>query len=124
MSARLAALLTALAVPAAAPAADPADALAAAIDRHLQADWQARGIQPAAPADDAEFVRRVYLDVVGRAPEVSETREFLDDRSADKRPKLVDRLLNTPGHAAHLASVTRAMWIPNSSTNPQFAGFG
>jgi hypothetical protein len=124
MSARLAALLTALAVPAAAPAADPADALAAAIDRHLQADWQARGIQPAAPADDAEFVRRVYLDVVGRAPKVSETREFLDDRSPDKRPKLVDKLLNTPGHAAHFASVTRAMWVPNSSTNPQFAGFG
>ncbi len=48
---------------------DPADVIAALIDRHLAADWAARGIKPAAPADDAEFVRRVYLDLIGRAPE-------------------------------------------------------
>src|SRR5437588_245708 len=51
MSAWLAAILAVLAVPAVATAADPADELAAAIDRHLQADWKARGVQPAAPAD-------------------------------------------------------------------------
>ena len=44
-----------------------AAAIAALIDRHLDADWKARGIKPAAPADDAEFARRVYLDVIGRA---------------------------------------------------------
>jgi hypothetical protein len=124
LAAALLAVLGGLTSPARLAAADPADALAAAIDRHLQADWQARAIQPAAPADDAEFVRRVYLDVVGRAPKVAETREFLADTSPDKRPKLVDRLLTTPGHAAYFAAVTRATWIPNSSTNPQFAGFG
>jgi hypothetical protein len=118
------ALLGGLTSPARLAAGDPADALAAAIDRHLLADWQARGIQPAATADDAEFVRRVFLDVVGRAPKVAETRAFLADRSPDKRAKLVEKLLTMPGHATHFASVTRSAWIPNSSTNPQFAGFG
>src|SRR5262245_42768768 len=73
MSARLrvATALALLALPATACAAgpapqptakiDPADAIAAIIDRHIAADWAARGIKPAAPADDAEFVRRVYL---------------------------------------------------------------
>ena len=63
-------------------AVDPADKLAALIDQLLAADWEARGVKPAAPADDAEFCRRVYLDVIGRAPKVAETREFLDDLSA------------------------------------------
>src|SRR5690349_8425882 len=124
MSVRLSAICSLLLLPAAAAAGDPADALAAAIDRHLLADWQARGVQPAAPADDAEFVRRVYLDVIGRAPKVAETREFLADTSPDKRAKLVEKLLATPSHANHFASVTRSAWIPNSSTNPQFANFG
>ena len=66
---------------------DPADAIAAIIDRHLAADWAARGIKPAAPADDAEFVRRVYLDLIGRAPKAAETRDFLDDPNPDKRTR-------------------------------------
>jgi hypothetical protein len=103
---------------------DPADIIAALIDRHLAADWQARGVKPAAPADDAEFLRRVYLDLVGRAPKVSETREFLDDPSPAKRASLVDKLLTLPSHANHFASVTRNAWLPQTATNPQLAGFG
>src|SRR5262245_51923089 len=47
----------------------------------------------ASTADDAEFLRRVFLDLTGRIPAVSETREFLNDSAADKREKLIDRLL-------------------------------
>lgn len=101
-----------------------ADALAAIIDRHLAADWDARGIKPAAPADDAEYARRVYLDLIGRAPKVSELREFLADRDPHKREKLVERLMSMPSFSAHFASVTRAAWLPQSITNQQFAGFG
>ena len=101
-----------------------ADAIAAIIDRHLAADWQARGIKPAARADDAEFARRVYLDVIGRAPKVSELREFLEDPDSRKRIRLVDRLLTLPSHAAHFASVTRVAWLPQSVTNQQFSFFG
>jgi hypothetical protein len=116
-------LLAVLAAPAAA-SADPADRLAAAIDRHLAADWQARGIIPADPADDAEFVRRVYLDLLGRAPKAAETRDFLDDKNPDKRKKIVERLLMSPVHAVHFAAVTRASWLPQTLSNPQFIGSG
>src|SRR5687768_13092556 len=108
------ALAVALAVPAVGAAKTPdenaARELAAAIDRHLEADWAARGIKPAAPADDAEFARRVYLDVIGRIPRVAEVRQFLDDPDPDKRAKLVDRLLTLPAHARHFAATTRTDW--------------
>jgi hypothetical protein len=127
MSVRLG-LLSAVALvvlPAAAAAApDPADALAAAIDRRLAADWQARGIIPADPADDAEFCRRVYLDLLGRAPKAAETRDFLDDKATDKRKVLVEKLLASPVHAVHFAAVTRASWLPQTVSNPQFIGSG
>ncbi len=106
------------------PAKDPADALAAVIDKHLAADWEARGLIPAETTDDAEFVRRVYLDIIGRAPKASEAREFIEDKSADKRAKLVDYLLKMPGHANYFAAVTRAQWLPQTTTNFQLAQFG
>jgi hypothetical protein len=123
---RVCALLGVLLVPAAGRAAepDPADALAVLIDKHLAADWAARGIRPAAPADDAEFARRVYLDLIGRTPKVSELREFLADADPHKRAALVEKLLGMPSHAAHFAATTRAAWLPQTVTNPQFAGFG
>ena len=103
---------------------DPADAIAALIDRHLAADWAARGVKPAAPAEDGEWVRRVYLDLIGRAPRAAETREFIDDPSPDKRKVLVDRLMSMPGFAGHFASVTRDAWLPQTLTNIQFANAG
>jgi hypothetical protein len=52
----------------------------------------------AAPlSDDAEFVRRVYLDLAGTIPSAAETRSFLDDRTPDKRRRLIDALLAGPG---------------------------
>ena len=74
-----------------------ARAIAAVIDRHLSADWTARNIKPAPVADDEEFCRRVYLDIIGRIPKVSEVRAFAESTDADKRWKLVDQLLIKPG---------------------------
>lgn len=106
------------------PARDPADAIAALIDAHLAKDWEARGIVPAERTDDGEFVRRVYLDLVGRAPRAAEAREFLESTAPDKRVKLVERLLAVPAHANHFAAVTRAQWLPQTATNFQLSQFG
>ncbi|HSQ55239.1 MAG TPA: DUF1549 and DUF1553 domain-containing protein [Gemmata sp.] len=103
---------------------DAADEIAALIDRHLAAEWAARGIKPTTPADDAEFVRRVYLDLIGRVPKAAETREFIEDRSPAKRAALVERLMTMPGFAGHMASVTRAAWLPQTISNVQFAYAG
>ena len=98
--------------------------LTAAIDRHLSADWKASQTTPSPEADDAEYVRRVYLDLVGRTPRVAETRAFLSDKSADKRARLVERLLDMPTFAAHFAAATRADWLPQSLNDfrTQFQG--
>lgn len=75
------------------------------IDRRL-ADLK---ITPAATSDDAEFVRRVYLDLNGVIPTAAEARAFFDDRSADKRERLIDRLLAGPDYALHMARVFDVM---------------
>src|SRR4051812_22729743 len=76
---------------------DPA-ALAKKIDARINERLKANGVTPAARADDAEFLRRVMLDLAGRIPLTSEVHAFLDDQSPDKRVKLVERLLAGPGY--------------------------
>ncbi len=60
-------------------------------------------------ASDAEFMRRVYLDLVGTIPSADEVRQFIDDASPEKRAKLVDRLLASPAYARHMAGVFDVM---------------
>lgn len=105
----------------AAPDNDAA-ALAAAIDRHLSAAWQGNQIQPAPPATDAEFIRRVYLDLAGRIPAVAELRAFFDDKRPDKRQRLVEQLLDGPRYVTHFTNVWRALLLPETTSNLQ-AGF-
>jgi uncharacterized protein DUF1549/uncharacterized protein DUF1553 len=82
------------------------------IDNEIAAHWQKNGIRPVAPATDAEFMRRVYLDLTGRIPTVSEVHEFFDDTSPNRRESLVDRLLEHRDHATHLAAVWHAVLLP------------
>ncbi len=57
------------------------------------------GIAPSDLADDATFLRRVYLDTIGTLPTAQEARTFLADRAADKRNRLIDQLLTRPEYA-------------------------
>lgn len=59
----------------------------------------------AAPASDEEFLRRIYLDLTGTIPTSADARAFLADTVSDRRAKLIDRLLNSPEHARHMAHV-------------------
>ena len=76
------------------------------IDMHIAAKADG-ALNPA--ASDAEFVRRIYLDLAGRIPTRDETQRFLADTSPDKRVKLIDELLVSPQYAAHMASVFHVM---------------
>jgi hypothetical protein len=75
------------------------------IDTLIAAGYSDYAKQAAPLADDAEFVRRIYLDLAGTIPTAAETRAFLDDKSADKRTRLIDNLLAGPGY------VRRMMWF-------------
>jgi hypothetical protein len=75
------------------------------IDRALAASQPDFARRAAGPASDAEFLRRIYLDLTGTIPSASEARVFLNDRSPGKRTALIDRLLAGPEYARHLAVV-------------------
>ncbi|MBP3693233.1 MAG: DUF1553 domain-containing protein [Thermoguttaceae bacterium] len=69
------------------------------IDSAVLADLARKGIPPARLASDAVFLRRVWLDVTGRVPRMDEARAFLNDPDPEKRRRLIDRLLESPGYA-------------------------
>ena len=72
-----------------------------AIDHYIQARLTERQVQPAPAADDCTLVRRTSLDLQGRIPTVTETKQFVDSTDADKRVKLVDAMLASPDFAYH-----------------------
>ncbi len=84
------------------------------IDEHVWAKLQTLGLTPSEPADDSTFLRRAYLDVIGRLPTPEETRAFLKDTStADKRDRLVATLLERPEYADFWASKWADLLRPN-----------
>ncbi len=70
------------------------------VDREVYSRLLALGITPSGRSGDAEFLRRVTLDVTGALPTPGEVRDFLADQSSDKRAETIDRLLAHPMHAA------------------------
>lgn len=68
-------------------------------------------ITPAVSSSDAEFVRRVSLDLTGVIPTAKQARAFLDDSAPDKRQRLIDELLASPDYAIHMARVFDVMLI-------------
>lgn len=69
------------------------------IDTHVLAKLQRLNLPPAEISDDATFLRRVHLDLVGELPAPEEIRAFLADASSEKRTTKVAELLQRPGHA-------------------------
>lgn len=66
------------------------------IDELVLSKLQTLKLKPSPLTKDEEFVRRVFLDTIGTLPKLDETRAFLDDKSPDKRERLIDALLARP----------------------------
>src|SRR5579872_1410865 len=71
------------------------------VDHHIDAGLTAAGVSAAPAADDANFIRRVTLDLAGRIPATSEVQSFLQSTQPDKKSRLVDRLLTSPDFGYH-----------------------
>ena len=69
------------------------------IDELVFAKLKAMRINPSGICSDSVFLRRAFLDAIGRLPEPGEARSFLADRDPEKRAKLVDRLVERPEFA-------------------------
>ncbi len=74
-----------------------------AIDRMVERRLQQLNIVAASGADDATFMRRVFMDVIGTLPTSAEARRFLNDLSESKRVTLVNELLDRPEYATYWA---------------------
>jgi hypothetical protein len=99
--------------------------LAARIDHWIGQRWQAEKVQPAPLAGDAEFLRRIYLELVGRIPSVTEVRDFLKDQAPDKRRRVIRQLLASHGHVNHSVNVWSSWLLPEQKANADpFAGSG
>lgn len=72
--------------------------------------WQDYEIRPSGEADDAQWCRRVFLDVIGRIPTFDELTEFMSDRSRDKRAALVQRLLYDDRYVEEYANHWATVW--------------
>jgi hypothetical protein len=74
---------------------------AGAIDGLLAKHWEEHQVSASTPLNDAQFVRRIYLEIAGRIPTFDETVRFLDSKSATKRADLIDDLLESPDYVSH-----------------------
>src|SRR5262249_29570708 len=74
---------------------------------------------PAPLANDATYLRRVWLDVAGTIPPLSEARRYLDDSAVDRRGRVVEQLLDGPGYVYNFTNVWRTSWLPEAANNYQ-----
>ncbi len=74
------------------------------VDQFTDKKWKELGIVPSDVATDATFVRRIYLDLTGTLPTPTQVASFMDDKDAQKRDKLIDRLLDSPEYAFYFAN--------------------
>jgi hypothetical protein len=79
------------------------------VDHYLEAKLTKEGPGPAPSADDATLIRRLTLDLNGRIPTAAEVKLYVESTKPDKRAKLVDRLMTSPGFARHQADSFEAM---------------
>jgi len=109
------------------PEALPADAIldptamAERINKYIEARWAEvrteknddgtnKEVKSAAIADDAEFFRRLCLDLNGRIPTITQLKDFLDDTRADKRKIWTDELMNGRDNADMYVNHFTTFW--------------
>src|SRR5205807_1941288 len=107
--------------------------MAARINLYIAARWEEvraekTEVRPAPPADDAEFFRRLSLDLNGRIPSITQLTDFLDDTREDKRRLWADELMqgrdNQDLYVNHFATYWRTLLFPPAiNQQAQFIGF-
>ena len=90
------------------------------IDQLIEA---AAGTSAAPDADDAEFLRRVSLDFVGRVPSVDEARAFLSDSATEKRVDLIDRLPASPEFPRRMREAFHAQLMERAGEHEEWTRF-
>jgi hypothetical protein len=100
--------------------------LTARVDQLLAQKLRAEKVPASPRADDAEFLRRVTLDLTGVIPTADKAAAFLASKDPNKRARLIDELLASPRFGRHLADLWQDLLLARSSDNRrlQTAAFG
>lgn len=95
--------------------------VARAIDREIDRRLAEARLTASPAAEDGDFLRRASLDLAGRIPTWDRAAAYLDDKTPDKRQKLIDELLGTYDFGRHLADVWKPLLAPRdpANTKPQ-----
>tara|TARA_B110000881_G_C18605571_1_gene539540 strand:+ start:4721 stop:6868 length:2148 start_codon:yes stop_codon:yes gene_type:complete len=101
---------------------DPAEDPTSVIDSLVSEKWQEEKITPAQLSNDATFVRRIHLDLLGRIPKTEEAQSFLKDPNPHKRNALIDRLTETKQHAEHLTQTFNVIFLDRAETRKRNRG--
>ena len=75
------------------------------IDQQIRQAWSDNEVKPSEVATDYEWIRRVYLDIVGHIPRAGEVERFVRDRNEEKRSALIDELLDDTDYVRHFATI-------------------
>jgi len=81
------------------------DVLLTFINEQIRQGWSDNEVEPSELASDGEWIRRVYLDIVGHVPPVEDVDKFLADKDKAKRSKVIDKLLDDPAYVRHWTTV-------------------
>ena len=92
----------------------------AAINREIDRRLTEAKVPPSPQTDDAEFLRRAYLDLAGRIPSWDRAAALLDSRDPDKRSNLIDELLASADFGRHLAETWRPLLAPTDPTSGKY----
>lgn len=80
------------------------------INDEISQVWKDNGLIAAAPATEGEWCRRVYLDIIGRIPSVDELKDFANDKDANKKAKLVTKILFDEKYVEEYARNWTSIW--------------
>jgi len=104
------------------PAASADDSAVVPLEAAIDAIVESSAVGPLAPVcSDADFLRRVSIDLGGAIPPVDRVRAFLADPSPDKRASLIDELLAAPAHARHFALLLGGMLLERKAPAAEMA---
>jgi hypothetical protein len=91
--------------------------LASRIDQAINDRLKEEKVAASPQADDAEFLRRVSLDITGIIPSADRAKAFLDSKDADKRAKLIDELLASKDYGKRMADLWQDLLLTRTSEN-------
>ena len=98
------------------PIPSSSSAMTSRIDQLVEELWLEKEVTPAERINDETFLRRVYLDVIGRVPTIAEYDQFFELARETRRSELIDELLDSREHALHMGGIWKRVLVPDDET--------